>query len=182
MNRWRTSRLLAAFAALLILTIACSLPELGSFVATATPLPPTNTPVPPPTETPTPQPPTATPPPTETPTITPTEGPNLAAASVYAVSNLEGSRLLVTIQVPGGVSGSYSAQVGTSNLNCEILDEYPDRLYCSGPRPFVNYGPQTATFSLFSPTVIEPVFQAEFTVPALPTPTPTETEEPTPTP
>lgn len=182
MNRWHSSRLHAAFVALLVLSLACSLPELGALLPTATPIPPTATPVPPATETPTPVPPTATAPPTETPTITPTEGPNLAAATVYAVSHLEGKRLLVTLQVPGGITGSYTAQVGTSNLNCEILDEYPDRLYCSGPEPFVYYAPQTATLRLFTPELIEPVFQTEFTVPAHPTPTPTATKKPTATP
>ena len=128
------------------------------------------------------QPPTETPVPSETPTITPTPGPNFGAASVYAVSHLSGSRLLVTIQVPGGVEGTYQATVGPSTLNCEILSEYPDRLYCNGPEPFQNYTSQKATVTLYSTTSGNTVFQAEFDIPPRPTPTPTPTNTPTPGP
>lgn len=128
------------------------------------------------------QPPTHTPVPSETPTITPTPGPNFGAASVYAVSHLGGDRLLVTIQVPGGVEGTYQAVVGPSTLNCEILPEYQDRLYCSGPEPFQNYTSQQATVTLYSTVSGNTVFQTEFNIPPRPTPTPTPTPTHTPTP
>ncbi|MGA9532517.1 MAG: hypothetical protein WBR18_07355 [Anaerolineales bacterium] len=129
--------------------------------------------------------PTDTPPPaapTETPVPTATAGPNFAQASVYAVSHLSGNRLLVTIQIPGGVSGNYSAGVGTSTLRCEILSQYPDRLYCSGPEPYTNYQYKQATVSLYPAGSAEAVFQGDFQIPPLPTPTPTPTETPTLTP
>ncbi len=184
MHRPLTPRAVAIIAAL-GMTFACTSP-VPIATPTPTPPPPTLTPVPdlPSTPTPTPVPaePTVPAAPSATPTPIPTEGPNFAQASVYAVSHLSGDRLLVTLQVPGGVEGSYTAQVQTSSLPCEILDEYPDRLYCSGPAPFINYAARTTNLQLFSPGGVEPVFSTEFTVPARPTPTPTATEEPSPTP
>lgn len=166
---------------------ACSLPpSLGG----PEPPPPTPTATPEPlvqpTATPTPLPPEPTepPPPTETPTPVPTEGPNFGEASVYAVSHLSGERLLVTVQIPGGVEGSYTGRVEASSLQCEVLPDYPDRLYCSGPRPFVNYAPRTTNVQIYGVDSVDPVFSSEFTVPPLPTPTPTpsDTPEPSPTP
>lgn len=142
---------------------------------TATPIPATDTPVP--TE-----PPTETAVPSATPTITPTPGPNFGAASVYAVSHLPGDRLLVTIQIPGGVEGVYQAVVGPSTLNCEILADYPDRLYCTGPEPYVNYAAREASLTLYSTSTGASVFQTQFNIPARPTPTPTPTDMPTLTP
>lgn len=163
--------------------VACSIPGLS----TPTPepeAPPTDTPAAQgATDTPAPtEPPTEVPPPTETPTITPTQGPDFSAASVYAVSHLQGSRLLVTIQIPGGVEGIYQATVGPSTLNCEILSEYPDRLYCNGPEPYQNYTSQHATLTVYSSDTGNTVFQVEFNIPPRPTPTPTATATYTPTP
>lgn len=150
-------------------------------------LPGVNAVTPPPADTEAPLVVTATPEPvTEAPAATPVpdateapaepEGPNFDAASVYAVSHLDGSRLLVTIQIPGGVSGGYQATVAGSTLNCEILPAYPDRLYCSGPEPFQNFGgSETATVTVVDTASGNTVFQQQFNIPVRYTPTPSHT-------
>lgn len=167
-----------------LVATACNLPGAGQATATDTPVPeigPSATP--PSAASPTPEPADTEPPqPTNTPEPTATSGPNFAQANVYAVSHLSGNRLLVTIQVPGGVSGSYTAGVGTSTLRCEILSEYPDRLYCSGPEPYVNYSYQDATVSVYPAGSANAVFTSDFQIPPQATPTPTPTKTPTPTP
>lgn len=132
---------------------------------------------------------TATPPPAP-PTPTPTVTGTFMQASVYGVSRLSGRRLLVSITVPVAesypavLSRPYTAVVGPSTLVCEVLPQYPDRLYCSGPDPYVNYKPEAAELALFAADQAGPVFVTEFSIPALPTltPTPSETPEPTATP
>jgi hypothetical protein len=185
--------ILASIALLTAGILACNLP----FGASPTPVPadqgqpppsqpetatieaeaPTEIPVP--SDTPLP---TDTPEPSATPTITPTQGPNFAAASVYAVSHLSGDRLLVTVQIPGGVEGDYKAYVSNLPFTCEILPDYPDRLYCTGAEPFGIYSAKQASLEILSEADNTTVFQTEFTVPAIPTPTPTKTEKPSPTP
>jgi hypothetical protein len=124
------------------------------------------------------------------PTATPTVTGAFLQASVYGVSRLSGHRLLVSITVPAAgthpsiLSQPYTAMVGTSTLSCEVLAKYPDRLYCSGPDPYVNYSPKAAELDLYAGDQAGPVFVTEFTIPALPTltPTPSETPASTPTP
>lgn len=178
--------LLAAGTALAMGMLACNLPSTAGssappaatsppeVAASSTPALPSDTPVPAATETP-----SETPTPSDTPTLTATPGPDFSQATVYAVSHLGGSRLLVTIQVPGGVEGDFTASVDSTPMTCEILDKYPDRLYCTGPEPYVNYGPKTAQFSLFPAGSATLVFQTSFTIPPRPTPTPTPSKTPT---
>jgi hypothetical protein len=144
-----------------------------------TPVPEVATSTPAPSETPVPS---DTPEPTETPTITPTEGPNFAAASVYAVSHLPNDKLLVTVQIPGGVEGDYKAYVSNLPFACEILDQYPDRLYCNGPEPFGLYAAKDASLEILTAADNTTVFTTQFTVPPIPTPTFTPTPKPTATP
>jgi hypothetical protein len=145
--------------------------------AADTPAPPTDTP--PPSDTPLP---TDTPAPTDTPTLTATVGPNFGAASVYGVSHLPNNKLLVSIQVPGGVTGDYKAYVENLPFACEILDQYPDRLYCNGPEPFGLYAAKDATIEVLTSADNTTVFMTKFTVPPIPTPTYTPTPKPTATP
>jgi hypothetical protein len=137
------------------------------------------TPVPAATETPLP---TDTSEPTFTPSATPTSGPDFSNASVYGVSHMEKDRILISVEVPGGVEGTYQASVGMVVLTCEILSEYPDRLYCSGPEPFENYQPINATIMILAMPGGSVVYESEFSLPARPTPTPTPSPEPSPTP
>lgn len=120
--------------------------------------------------------------PSMTPTITPTSGPDFSNTSVYGVSHMDKDRILISVEVPGGVEGGYQASVGMIALKCEILSEYPDRLYCSGPEPFENYQAINATIMIMTVPGGNVVYEGEFTLPARPTPTPTPTPEPSPTP
>lgn len=171
---------LGAFAVFVIASLACAVPatvgELVSTVqATQPPVaPPAGDTAAPPSDTPQPSdtpPPTDTPAPTDTPTLAPTLGPNFAAASVYGVSHLPNDKLLVSIQVPGGVFGDYKAYVENLPFACEILDQYPDRLYCNGAEPFGLYAAKQGTIEILSSADNVTVYQAQFTVPGLPTPT-----------
>jgi hypothetical protein len=187
-SRHASKPIVVAGTALVLGMLACNLPGTGGtaappatsppeIAASVTPALPSDTPIPAATETP-----SETPTPSDTPTLTATPGPDFSQATVYAVSHLTGKRLLVTIQVPGGVEGDFTASVDSTPMTCEILAQYPDRLYCTGPEPYVNYSPKSAAFTLFpagSPTV---VFQTTFTIPGLPTPTPTPSKTPSPTP
>lgn len=160
---------------------ACSLPTGPTVTPTPQPSPrPTETWLPTATPTATSSP-SLTPAPTLTPTITPTPGPAFDSAAVYAVAHLTGSRLMITIQVPGGVEGIYDVFLGGQRYPCETLREYPDRLYCTGPEPYVNYKPEGALvrlFPLYPDDPNQPLFEATITVPARPTPTVTLTPVP----
>ena len=179
-NKRSTIRIGLAMLAMAL--AACTLPGVAEPTATETPIP----------ESPTPEPPTATitlsPVPTEAETQapTPTVGQQFTGANVYAVSHLSGNRLLVTIQVPGGIEGNYRATVGSSSLVCEKLVEYPDRLYCSGPEPYQNVGYENAIIYVFDQSTGAQVMQIAFSIPpwatATPSATPTYTPTPTPTP
>jgi len=185
-----SAAIITSLALLTAGVLACNLPfgPSGSAPAAAntpepaqaeTPAPELPSPTPAPTETPVPS---DTPEPSETPTITPTQGPNFGAASVYAVSHLPNDKLLVTIQIPGGVEGVYKAYVSNLPFACEILDQYPDRLYCNGPEPFGLYAAKDASLEILTAAENTTVFTAQFTVPAIPTPTFTPTPKPTSTP
>jgi hypothetical protein len=187
-----TARIVIFVAPLALAAMACAIPAtVGDVLSTVQATQPateqvaTQAVAPPPSETPAPTEtvaPTDTPEPSETPTITPTQGPNFGAASVYAVSHLSNDKLLVTIQVPGGVEGEYKAYVSNLPFACEILDKYPDRLYCNGPEPYGLYAPKDATVEILTMADSTTVFTAQFTVPAIPTPTLTPTPKPTATP
>ncbi len=129
---------------------------------------------------------TATPTPSLTPTATltstaipspsPTAGPNFKEASIYAMAHLSDGRLLITIRVPGGVDGIFDAYIGDQIYPCEVLRDHPDRLYCVGPEPYVNYKPtgtEVRLLPLYPDESATPLFRSTFTVPAQSTPTPT---------
>lgn len=165
-------------------------PVLLSACGSATPSPAVDTPRTT-TVAPTQSAPTATPSPSRTATLTPTvtvqatptptAGPNFQEASVYAMAHLPSDRLLITIQVPGGIEGIYDAFIGDQLYPCEVLSDHPDRLYCVGPEPYVNYSPEGTLVRvqpLYPGEGATPVFEATFTVPARPTPTITLTPFP----
>jgi hypothetical protein len=47
---------------------------------------------------------------------------------------VEDGRMLVTVQLPGGVKGTYHLTLDTEEYPCQVLGSYPDRLYCVGKR------------------------------------------------
>lgn len=87
---------------------------------------------------------------------------NFSNASIYSIGFLENGNLLVTIQVPGGISGEYQGYIQEQAFKCSILAAYPDRLYCNGP----GFGAgQRLTISIHELASDEIVYEAEFTVP-----------------
>ena len=98
---------------------------------TSTPQPsitprPTQTPVP--SDTPTPR-------PTSTATSTPTSTPDPALAKVkfIGVSWRPHYDLMMSFQFPGPVDASqYTVMVENETYDCQVLPQYPDRLYCIG--------------------------------------------------
>ncbi len=97
----------------------------------------TETPVPEPTDTPQPEAEsiaeTTEPTITETPTMTATPNP-FANAQIISYGYLENGRFMVTIEVPGGIpEGEFTVLVGEKEYTCEMLPDFPDRLYCNGP-------------------------------------------------
>jgi hypothetical protein len=126
--------------------------------------------------------------PSPTPSALPT--PDFHDASVYGVAHLSRSRLLVSIVVPSArtdpqvLARSYSAQVETSRLDCQVLAQYPDRLYCTGPEPFVSFKAESTILSLYDGQSPGPIFVTNFTIPGIPTftPTPSATATSSPTP
>ncbi len=84
---------------------------------------------------------------------------------------------MVTIEIPGRVQGAYDGYIGSSYLPCETPYQYPDRIICVGPEPYLNYSPEGALFELYPlypDPQAPPLFSARLTVPARATPTATE--------
>jgi hypothetical protein len=137
-----------------------------------------------PADSPTPSPiPTDTPIPSETNILTatftqspsdtpPTATPNpFDAAEILNFNHLGmgNNLLLVVFQFPDDLEGEYYAIMEDLVFTCEILDDYPDRLYCNGDN--VKAG-QQVTFEIFRLDNHELVYSEEFLVPQLPTATP----------
>lgn len=142
----RKASLLATLPLILALTggllAACAGAPPAAPTSTPTARAATNTPAPTrtpfPTETPLP---TATLPPTVTPTAGPTATvtPNAAALETLGQIKLIGLAwyddydLLLSFQFPGPVSAEdYTVTLQDKVYNCEVLTQYPDRLYCKG--------------------------------------------------
>ena len=114
---------------------------------------------------------------TPSPVPSPTPGPNFAEASIYSVAHLQDNRLMITIHVPGGVEGAFDAYVGSSYLPCETPYQYPERIHCFGPEPYINYSPEGARvtlYPLYHDSGSPPIFEGFITIPAQATPTATQ--------
>jgi uncharacterized OB-fold protein len=83
-------------------------------------------------------------------------------ASIMSTGWLEDGSLLVTLHVPEGVEGNYRAVVGGNEFTCEILENYPDRLYCHGTG--VKSGVQVEA-SWYLEGIELPVYETIFIVP-----------------
>ena len=107
--------------------------------------------------------PSSTPEPTvPLPTSTIVTGSDFTDANVISRGWLDSGSLLVTLQVPHGVEGNYYAIVGGNEFKCEILEEYPDRLYCHGIG--VKTGTQVEA-SWYLEGVEPPVYVTEIAIP-----------------
>ena len=96
------------------------------------------------------------------PTSTIMTGSDFTDASVISRGWLDSGSLLVTLQVPHGVEGNYYAVVGSNEFKCEILEDYPDRLYCHGTG--VKKGTQVDA-SWYLEGVELPVYETEIAIP-----------------
>lgn len=86
--------------------------------------------------------PTSLPEPTDLPPPTPTLSliatviaqpkPIFADARIYGIAHLQTGHLLISIEVSGDLRGDYQAIVGNEVFVCNILPQYPNRLYCVG--------------------------------------------------
>ena len=89
-------------------------------------------------------------------------GPEFTDASVISRGWLDSGSLLVTLQIPHGVEGDYYAIVGGHEFKCDILEDYPDRLYCHGTG--VKPGTQVDA-SWYLEGVEHPLYETEIAIP-----------------
>jgi len=149
-----------------------ALPTPTAFGA-LTPAPsPTATPTSAPTETPTPlQPsPTATSLGLATATATLLLRQEFAEARIYRVGLLVSGQFLVTLLLSGQPQENYRADVNGEVFKCQVLAQYPDRLYCTGPALPAG---KTAVIRVYPQEGEELVFRSDFFVPLPPSSTPT---------
>ena len=85
-------------------------------------------------------------------------------ANVYSLGFPQDDVFLVTIEVPGGVEDDYYALVDGKQYECQVLEQYPDRLYCSGQAPQTN---RFVIIQIMATDSEEVVFEAEIGVPAV---------------
>jgi hypothetical protein len=81
------------------------------------------------------------------------------------MGHLNSDHLLVTIEVPSEISGSYHAIVGNEIFDCEVLPEYPNRLYCTGLTYDAGKFVQLTLIDSLNQTI---VFQTELGIPPNP--------------
>ncbi|NPV86920.1 MAG: hypothetical protein HPY45_13025 [Anaerolineae bacterium] len=96
-------------------------------------------------------------------TLTPLPTPNFVGASVIEVGYYE-NLLLIVIQVPAGVAGTFEAEAEGEIYHCMPQDIFPDRLYCYGRVPS---NVEKAHFVLRSPDGKRLLFEADIVVPAV---------------
>lgn len=96
------------------------------------------------------------------PSPTSVAGVDFTDASIMSTGWLQDGALLVTLHVPQGVEGNYRAVVGGNEFTCEILEDYPDRLYCHGRG--VKSGAQVEA-SWYLEGIELPVYDTIFIVP-----------------
>jgi hypothetical protein len=86
-------------------------------------------------------------------------------ARVYGMAHLKTGHLLITIEVPGEIPGTYQAKVGDEVFDCRILPEYPNRLYCTG---MTSEEGKIVQFSIFESRSQITVFEQELGIPPSP--------------
>ena len=64
-------------------------------------------------------------------------------AEIISVGYLRNNQLLVVLETVSELAGEYFASIGEELYNCEILNNYPNRLYCNGKSN------QTGVFEVF---------------------------------
>lgn len=110
---------------------------------------------------------TATPAATETPlpttTLPPTPDPALSAIKLVGLAWLANYNLLLSFNFPGPVDANmYRVTLEDKEYTCEVLAQYPNRLYCHGQGAKVL---ATATVRVYSTGSNQPGFEQEVWVP-----------------
>jgi hypothetical protein len=100
------------------------------------------------------------------PSITFTAQPSKTAtqleARVIGASLLDFNQLLISLELKELITVQYSATVDGRDYTCEVLSEYPNRLYCHGPLTRVG---GLASLKLFKAGDPNPVFENLVPVP-----------------
>jgi hypothetical protein len=101
---------------------------------------------------------------TLTPTPTPYAGVDFSEVEVAFGGFLSNYRYFIALRFPGDVLGQYYALVGSNSLEytCEVMPEYPNRLYCTGPLAGVD---KYVTIMLFSAETNDLVFTGQIFIP-----------------
>lgn len=75
---------------------------------------------------------------TPTPPGEPTLSADFADAYIYTHGWVP-DQFFFTIQLSHEVKGKYHAEIGGTKFKCSVLEKYPDRLYCIGPKISAGY-------------------------------------------
>jgi hypothetical protein len=109
--------------------------------------------------------PTQAPTSTRFPTATAVANVTPATTQMYITYALvEDGRMLITVQLPGGVKGTYHLTLDSEEYPCQVLGSYPDRLYCVGKRLPAG---TTVTMKIIMEGGSVPVYEAIVIIPDL---------------
>ena len=86
-------------------------------------------------------------------------------AKIYGIGHLDTGHVLITVEIPGELLGSYHALVGNELFDCKTLPDYPNRLYCTG---LTSYQGKYVQFSLIESRSQITVFETEIGIPPSP--------------
>lgn len=86
-------------------------------------------------------------------------------AKIYGIGHLDTGHVLITVEIPGELLGSYHALVENEVFNCKTLPDYPNRLYCTG---LTSYQGKFVQFSLIESRSQITVYQTEIGIPPSP--------------
>ena len=81
---------------------------------------------------------------------------------ILGITILEGGMMRIQLSTPGLPAGTYNAIVGRYDFICQTYDEYPDRLFCDGPK---GEGGTLTTLTIFDPSGIL-ICEESFSIPA----------------
>ncbi|MBI9048158.1 MAG: hypothetical protein JEZ00_01960 [Anaerolineaceae bacterium] len=97
------------------------------------------------------------------PTATPMQLADWSSAEFYTSGSLANWQYFIALQFDGYITGEYYAVVDKNkDYKCEILEMYPNRLYCHGPQAaFMDF----VRFEVFDVSSDEIVYQEKIWVP-----------------
>jgi predicted outer membrane repeat protein len=74
--------------------------------------------------------------------------PRYSCVRIRGISMLDGGKMRIQIETPGLPEGTYNATVNNDAFACRTYPEYPDRLFCDGPKGEAN---TLAALTVFDP-------------------------------